>query len=68
MSGIPRSLFKGQGQTQGSLMRNKHNQSRKMEAESSFRKDFMEAMLPNFSIKVTDSGNEQLQHQVAKLS
>lgn len=49
---IPRSQFEGQGQTQGSLMRNKHNQNCKMEAEFSFRKDFMETMLPNFSIKV----------------
>lgn len=36
------------------------NQTHLMVAESSFRKDFTEAMLLNFSFKVTNSGYEQL--------
>jgi len=60
MSEIPRSQFKGQGQIQGSLMKNKHNQTHLLVAESSFRKDFMEAMLLNFFVKVTNSSYEQL--------
>ena len=49
----PKQPIQRSGQIQDSLMRNKHNQTHKMEAEFSFRKDFMEAMLLNFSVKVT---------------